>query len=329
MIPSLPWPRAQDEAGFADLLATIRAGTCAAFLGSGLSQNARYLSWKGLLQELSRFVAERSGQAVNEEPDLYEWAEKCRAKLTKEDYIEFFQWQFGPDAARAQTDVTYQDLDQIPFTSIVTTNYDACLLHATRRGLKREWHCYPQLDATLLRAGHIFHIHGIVHPEHPAAYVRWIVFTKSDYLGAYRDDDVLSQFLYQLANNHDLVFIGFSLEDEFLTDQVQRIWATRSRRQVELAAEGWRIPGRTHFALLPELAAERALEYQTDEPDQQEKDDARYQKYGIQVIRYRPLNGVHRGLADVLEVMSRECSPNPVAELSQARDFRYDPEIRT
>lgn len=327
------WPSERDEANFHNLITSIRSGKCSAFIGSGLSQNAKYPSWRNLLEELSQFVHERTGIHFQQSEDFYEWAEMCKAQLQEDDYVEFFVQQFGENADRLQTDTTYLDLDLIPFASLVTTNYDTCLLHATRRNnTNKQVHAYPLLDAGYLHSSepsHIFHIHGLIHPDDPEGYVQTVVFTKSDYFRAYKERPELLSFLYQLVKNHDLLFVGFGLEDPFLMDQVKRTWDAHVDQSMELRSAGFKIPERTHFVLLPK--ARRVQLPELSEPsfidDPQTVEDILYEPYGIKVIRYRPVNGVHSGLARIIETIRDETSEASLGRFPTVMGLSFDPEI--
>lgn len=329
-VTDLNWQQDRDREVFAEILQSIRQRRCAAVVGAGLSRNSYYPSWVGLLHELANYVWELCEVRVHPSEDLYEWAERCKAELTEEQYTDFFVAQFGEDAGRLPTNPVYEDLDHIPFTSIVTTNYDTCLLHATRRnGTLREVHSFPQLDASYLRApepGHIFHIHGLIHPDSPQVSARSVVFTKSEYEEAYLRQRELPGFLYQLVKNHDLLFIGFSLQDKFLRDQIERTWQARLRDSQEMAEIGFHLPERNHYAILPALESSEA-ELHTSSDDRglaEQVEDSWFGQYGIRAIRYEPINELHVGLARVVETIRQATSVRKLSPLPRILDLEVD-----
>jgi hypothetical protein len=67
-----------------------------------------------------------------------------------------------------------------------------------------------------LRNGDVFHIHGLYDPKDPIHSLGSLIITERDYRLAYDQDQHLTNFLFQLFQFHTVVFIGFSLNDDFL-----------------------------------------------------------------------------------------------------------------
>jgi len=319
----LHWTRSEDEKTFEELLTSIRSGNCAAFIGSGLSKNANYPTWGELLLNFSSFVEQRTGKIVTPSDDYYLWAEKCKETLDDDQqYQEFLLDQFGPHANRQNTTDSYIDIDRIPYSALITTNYDPCIINASRsNSTKRKLHSYPILDAGCLHAesnGHIFHIHGIICPDIYPLDPKNIIFTQSEYDDAYAIGEEVPNFLYQLVKNHDLLFLGFSLDDKYLLDQVQRIWKIRNEQEQRLLAAGLKLPTRKHYAILPTRVEKSEIGFVKRQEIHHEdlSDDQRFSDYGITVLRYKEHTTVHRNLINIIRQIRQlagvPLGPSPV-----------------
>lgn len=308
MTSLINWARSEDEDTFGELVSTIHSGNCAVFIGAGLSANANYPTWKELLNRFSEFVYQHTGSYPKASNDYYEWAENCKNLLNNDNcYREFIIREFGPNANTLDTTHTYEDLDKIGFSAIVTTNYDACIVNAsTRNSSGRKLLSYPHLDAGYLHSeiiGNIFHIHGIVHPNNPLQTAKSIVFTKSEYEKAYNQEEELPNFLYQLVKNHNLLFIGFSLDDDYFIDQVRRIWASRVTQQENLRILGQQLVEIRHYAILssklkkPEKEINQGISVKIRDISE----DEWFASYGIKVLRYIEHTDVHRQLIEIVK----------------------------
>jgi len=328
------WDRREDEERYRGLIQSIESGMCAVFIGAGLSYNAGFPSWKELLERLSALARRWSGKEILHGNDYYNWAEECRAALGEKEYRRFLVEQFGPEAGLVQTTPAYQHLDRVPFTAFVTTNYDACLMNASRlNGVQRPLHTYPKLPAAYLRSEepHLFHLHGIIHPERPNITANFIILARSDYDQAYNQEDEIASFLYQLITNFDLLFIGFSLEDSFFMDLLERIWGTYRIRRRRLEDRGAMLPQRRRYAILPvpekiarpaDPIEERGLKSRVED-----EDSSLNERYGIKVLRYWPRTVSHRGLEDIIVDIRNRTSKEPLLPAPAISDFELDGEI--
>jgi len=328
------WDRRGDEEIYGSLIKSIESGKCAVFIGAGLSYIAGFPSWRVLLERLSDLAYKCSGRQISDTNDYYILAEKCRAIVGEERYMRFLVEQFGPEAGREQTTTAYLNLDRIPFSAFVTTNYDNCMINAgLHNGVQRPLHAYPKLPAADLHAEepHLFHLHGIVHPQHPKKTAEFIILTRSDYDRAYRQEDEIASFLYQLITNFDLLFIGFSLEDTLFMGHLARIWGTYQRRSQSLADRGVKLPQRKRYAILPlpEAMSEPAdpIILREMESRLEDEDNDLDDKYGIKAMRYRPRTASHIGLQEIIVDLRNRTSREPLPPVPKISDFEFIEEI--
>ena len=119
-----------------ELIAKIKSRDCALFIGSGLSIAAGMPTWEGLLKLMIRECRKGSLPAEDEREllillhrgDYLDVAEYCRHQLGEKNFKDFMAQVFY----RRKYNLTANHLllYQIPFSCIVTTNYDSLLERA-------------------------------------------------------------------------------------------------------------------------------------------------------------------------------------------------------
>ena len=168
---------------------------------------------------------------------------------------EWFQKEiiriFGSDGKFDYLPV-HQQVVTIPFISIITTNYDYCIENAAialSKDITVQY--FPELDISRLREGHIFHIHGFIHPKNPERYIGSLILTRKNYDFAYEEDTNLPNFLTHLYEFQTLVFMGFSFADNSLVKIMKTAQiGLESRRNYELQSGlGKRITPK-HFVVM-------------------------------------------------------------------------------
>jgi hypothetical protein len=197
-----------------ELIKQIGLGQCCVFVGAGLSKGAGYPLLGVLIDELKKAVEEKAKENLDSNPsDLPLQIEKIRISLGEDRYRTELLKIFDSDNKYGFLEV-HQIVSSIPFSSWITTNYDSCLENAMRAlYVQPQVDFFPDLDPTLLRYGHIFHIHGVIRPNDEKDYFKSIILSRSDYDYAYKQDSVLCGFLQDLFRWRTVVFTGYSLND--------------------------------------------------------------------------------------------------------------------
>jgi len=323
------WARPQDIDVLESLIESIESGNCVVFIGSGLSANAKFPLWDHLVSMLYEETCTYAGEVLERLDDPYTLVDQCRDVLGDDRYFRFLIDKFGPNANRLPTTTAYQNIDQIPFCAFVTTNYDHCLINASRQNrVVRELHAYPRLPAIHLRSvePHQYYLHGFVDPLHPQETVQFIILSQNDYKRSYEEEEEIGSFLYQLITNCALLFVGFGLKDEFLMKQLGRITSIYQRRSEELMEKSLILPQRNRYAILPFSNIERDLteisitDYR-EGPDFEEREDAKYEEYGVHVLRYHPQTESHSGLEKIIAFLRDRTSKKPLPPTAEIRDF--------
>ena len=322
-----------------DLIDSIKDQKCSVFLGAGLSRNAGYIGWKELLIKLSKLAGEDEDyrkQRVKNPRTWDEWALECKNKIRSDEegkYRDFLILTYGPNTEAELTSEPYLNIDKIPFTSFITTNYDPCLYNASRHnGEVRVIHTYPSLPSHELNQPkpHQFYIHGIIHPDNPEMYANTIILTSEDYHEAYKQDKQLPNFLYTLFSSFDVCFIGFGLKDQFFMDQLERINNSIHKRALRWEKRGLRLDEKNRFAILP-------ADNINDSEDSLKDDDGKLntsevqvnkltEKYQIKVVKYDRMTETHRELEALIRKIRKMTSKEPLPDVPPITDFRVEEE---
>lgn len=271
------------------LIETIEREQAVLMCGAGSSKLVEYPLWAELL----------SGMAAKCKPPLMrlsdesvlDYAERIKSSLGEDDYFNHLGVTFEPRSSR-NFDEVHLALVQLGFCGIVTTNYDEVLEFAVREAFRtdnrekvcnaldlcsdRTYNVLRFLRGLSKAPDHKFvlHLHGV----HSAP--NKIVLAKSDYAYRYGEqggnqnredklahrilDTLHRKVLWTLLATHPMVFVGFSMEDEFF-DQILRI--------VQVDLQSGSAP--LHFVILAQKTGEdiiRKTEY--------------LQKKGVQPVYY-------------------------------------------
>lgn len=206
------------------LIGKIKGKTCCAFIGAGLSADAKYPTWGDLIEKLKGTVNAKNGhEFVLSSVSYPDQIEELRNELTDDEYRQTIIESCGPNGKLDYWSI-HQTILDIPFSAYITTNYDCCIENAAlRMPIQRTPHTYPELDETLLRDGDIFHIHGILERENPEAKFNTLVLSRRDYDRAYllNTGSGLPRFLSILYERLTVMFLGFSLKDEELINAIK------------------------------------------------------------------------------------------------------------
>ena len=198
-------------------VAELVNGTAAAFLGAGMSVEAGYVNWKGLLKD----VADELELDIDRETNLVALAQyhvnerNSRSVLNQKILDEFTEHQ--------TLTPSHHSLARLPIRTYWTTNYDrlieTALEHQNRRPdvkyavdqLKRN---RPGRDAV------VYKMHGDV--EHPEG----AILTKDDYEGYFREHEPFVTALSGDLAQKTLLFLGFSFSDPNIDYVMSRVRVT-------------------------------------------------------------------------------------------------------
>jgi len=205
------------------LINRISSNQCCAFIGAGLSRNLGYPTWKALIEDLGKVSQSYDNyEECDFNLSLWKKGDWYRNILGEDNYLKELA-RILESKNRDEFRPVHQVIVQIPFNSFITTNYDFCLENSAgplRRAIQPR--SYPDLDASFLRSGDVFHIHGFFDSGRPQS-VGTIILTERDYQKAYNEHRELSTFLHELFRYHSIVFMGFSFEDDFFVKALENI----------------------------------------------------------------------------------------------------------
>lgn len=242
-------------------------------VGAGSSKVVGYPLWPDLINELNMLAPslQRDGKE-----NLLIYADRVKDQLDKEgrieEYYDFLTKSFQPKSKHF--DMFHRSLLNLDSAGIVTPNYDIVLELAARNS--SSWCepidlCSSEEKYTVLKflrsiprtqktnsqkTNLILHLHGCF--KNP----KKIVLTQKDYLRAYgeiKDEEKLKygqalntfhrKVIWSLLATHTVVFIGFSMSDEFFM------------KVLEMVKEDFEIDTQPmHFAIISDKDKERTSE---------------------------------------------------------------------
>lgn len=242
-------------------------------VGAGSSARVGYPTWNRFLEKLESEIRrfrpgmEQELESLAGEKDPLWRAQEYRRLLGPDSYNAVIREEFGPEDGRF--DNFHQELVSIPFSHILTTNYDNVLPSAHFAAHGKPAHAIIWKNGSDVRE----FIEKLNNDKYSRRYVflhgRFndpdsIILTEEDYRNSYVSDSSFIMRLYAILALQRIVFIGFSLAD---------IDLLAIFRQIKTHAG----PGRPrHFALLPRQSTENIA-------SQRRK---LIEKYGIQPIYY-------------------------------------------
>lgn len=218
------------------LLQAHEAGTVVFFVGAGVSVPAGLPNFRMLVEELrNRFAALRLSDIVTKEMDagfldrainiLETTTVGGRATIRK----AIAELLLDVDAEVAIQHTVHQQLLKLSTTHataellsacrIVTTNQDPLFEAAARVGGSADTvraYVAPALPVAKRNWSGRIYIHGLLEDKHLTQSAEDIVFSSADFGRAYLGEAWAANFLRDLAANHTIVFVGYSLDDPLL-----------------------------------------------------------------------------------------------------------------
>ena len=216
------------------LVQHLRQGRCVLFAGSGLSAWAGLPTWSALLRDL---IAEmRAEQIAVEDLDemdrlvdagkLLEVAEHCSTQLGSR-YTAVLSERMA--VASGQIPEPHEIIVRLPFSGVVTTNYDNLLETAYQKrtsvNLKAPTHDDSDVLGTLLFDGGFFVLKAHGSLDRPAT----LVLTASDYRDILHSNRAFTAFFSSILMSRALLFVGYSLNDPDFRMLIDRQLATFQR----------------------------------------------------------------------------------------------------
>jgi hypothetical protein len=221
------WLEYQDS--FYQLAEKVRDGTVVPFLGAGMSVEAKFPDWKGLMKRLAGKAQAAIAAQVSEgkvtqgidESDLLFAADFFRKVLGD----EVFETEIC-DALAMNDDVreriskssNYAALAKLDFPCWLTTNFDLALeaaleIYGPKPCRSVDWSQEDDVNRFLMRAPNAdgksvcIHLHGTLGTRNS------LIFTERDYQRRYWRSDLDRVKLFVIFTSYSVVTIGFSLTD--------------------------------------------------------------------------------------------------------------------
>lgn len=327
-----------------ELFGLVASGDSILFVGSGLSMSVDYPSWDGLLLRLEGLAQRVNNQFTpdNKQRDSspLDYANKLKDIFDKANEIGTYYNELTKIFSAPEQGDSFKEfhkfLVQLPFSLIMTTNYDPVLSNALLKSIeennepRRTNLCFamnaetiPQLSKFLLSlhktmksSKQIAHIHG--YHDRP----KEIILTKQDYEKYYfeieSDSDgnktqekVTIHFLvlWSLIATRRIVFFGFGMRDPYLLQLLEDV-----RKRL------WRWDKPTHINVAS-ISTQTASEVKNQAVFLKEK-------YGVDTYFYMDEDSTHRQLEVLIEELYQFCYPHKKS-VSIATILEQGPESST
>lgn len=304
-----------------NLFDLVLSGDAVLFVGSGLSIPIGYPSWDRLLirlEELAQKVnAQFSPDKNFRESSPLDYANVLKKVFEKEDEVSTYYNELSIIFSRQSQGACFREyhkkLIQLPFSLMMTTNYDPALSEALLKSIEEKKEpprtdlCFamneetiPQLSNFLLSlhkniksAKKIAHLHG--YHDRP----KEIILTKQDYEKYYfkkeKEEDspqITTHFLvlWALIATRRIVFFGFGMKDPYLLqlleDVRKRLWR-------------WDTPTHINIAAINQKNAEEVKSQAVSLKD----------RYGVSTYFYENLDNSHKQLEILISELHNNCFP--------------------
>lgn len=279
------------------LVEQIKAGLCVIWCGAGLSVSSGLPTWPLLILRMVQACAE-NGLSKSELEELNELqdsgylddvADFCRSFLGEPEYRELLRRVFEPGNLSS---VLCQKLLEIPFSAILTTNYDKLIEHAVAHRNSKIPPVLTNRDAPTLwrrlarKEFFILKVHGDI--EQPET----IVLSSKDYTDHVFGNLHFIAFLQHLLTAKSVLFIGTSFTEPYVL---------RLLEETRFLTAGI---GLQHFALLPDAGRIRSRLLRD--------------RYNVAVISYDPEKyGEYGGHAMAIQKLFEEITSRMAAEQCQ------------
>lgn len=285
-----------------ELLDLIASQEAIAFVGAGPSMRVGYPSWNGLVEQLE-VLAQECGEFIpppGMRSQRLAYVDVIRAHIRSREQNEnkYFNSLGRIFERHPQThDRIHKDILRLPFKAYVTTNYDPCFEHAHAEAFPGKIVTPVLIDADNAHMISSF-LQRLDDPgEKPVAHLhghytqtRSIVLSEVDYDRSYNGNSVSIEgtasvrewtlhrkLLWALLATRRLVFIGFSMSDEYFNRMLEMV-----------AGDLWNWKQSIHYALVPLIpsATEQTKRWAQE----------LWRRYGVRVVFYEDFDATHVGL---------------------------------
>lgn len=306
-----------------DLQSLISNGDAILFVGSGLSISIGYPSWDALLVRLEA-LAQRVDTQFSPDKNLREsspldYASALKNIFENANETNTYFNELAAIFSRPNQGPCFKEhhkkLVQLPFSLIMTTNYDPVLSEALLKSIEENQEplrtdlCFsmnedtiPQLSKFLLSLHRgmksprqIAHLHG--YHDRP----REIILTKQDYEKYYfnRGSEKTQQqeatihflVLWALIATRRIVFMGFGMKDPYLLQLLEDV-----RKRL------WRWDKPTHINV-SSISTKTSSEVKSQATFLKEK-------YGVNTYFYENEDSTHRQLEALISELHQSCYPH-------------------
>ncbi|WP_319775386.1 SIR2 family protein [Breoghania sp.] len=199
-------------------------GTVVFFCGAGVSLDAGYPLFGGLVKELEK------RNPISSTPELQEAIDRWDYDFA----LSIIQRKLGKNAVKLRHD-TADILSRRPKTlknhtsvlrlsrlrdgscRLITTNFDRLFIKAAKKRAPVNVDSAPKLPVPKAdRWDSILHLHGLLPARPNDLELGNLVLTSADFGEAYVTDSYCSRFVVELLRNFTVVFIGYSLNDRIM-----------------------------------------------------------------------------------------------------------------
>jgi hypothetical protein len=214
------------------LVDAVRRNDCVLFVGAGLSQGAGLPGWASLLSRILSWYEENSVrladladiQKLIEEKDLLPAAEAIKDGVNPEIFRRALSSIM--DDENLSPSQTHLLLPTIPFSAVLTSNYDRLLERAYGKVAQLPRVITHNSGTALTAALHerrfyILKVHGTI--EH----VETIILGRRSYRELVHGNQAYIEHIRTLLRTKTFLFVGFSLSDpdlRLILDREQAVW---------------------------------------------------------------------------------------------------------
>lgn len=209
-------PPPSNDPLFPALASTVRAGTCVAIIGAGLSR-PDYPSWATLIEMLLGRCEVRPEDVVGFDP--LDSAEAAKRHAPKK-YFAALDDIFAA-VANASCSARYHLLARIKFKTRLTLNLDPMLWQTLDCHQNICVSDFPALQIDNVPKCHVFHLHGRLGLGRPAESTDHVL-TRTEFEDAYSfHKNLLASFLQQVFIGNDVCFIGCDPAQDNMRDMLR------------------------------------------------------------------------------------------------------------
>ena len=229
------------------------------FAGAGLSCRVGIPKWTDLL---NAFVSEYKKRPYHSVPR----AEEMEYFAKSNNRPEFFEVMINEDLGRIvlidvmknyfcndKCDIIHKEILDLPFKSIVTTNYDTCFENACTKYVlcpemaESRWFCFPEYNGRALDIGQmlngqkfLLHMHGCFWRSKDKYFeVENLVLAPSQYHKFYKRNE-MNRILSELKDKY-VLFIETSLTDIYFLNAMRELRKPKSDNERANAKEWFRL----------------------------------------------------------------------------------------